>query len=50
MALAERLRQVAIALIRHDDGGACLGNQEIRAGDPDIRLEVALPQNLPRLV
>ncbi len=33
----QRLRQIAIALIGDDDAAAGLGDQEIRAGDPDVR-------------
>jgi len=43
------LRQVAIALIRHDDGGAGFRDQEIRPGDADIGGEEFFPQFRARL-
>ena len=50
MRLRQYLRQVAIALIRHDHRRAGLGDQEIRPGDAYIRVEIFLPQYAARLV
>ena len=45
----QRLGQIAIALIGHDDRCAGLGDQEIRAGDADVGGEELFPQYGARL-
>ena len=44
------LRQVAIALVGDDDRSAGFGDEEVGAGDADIRREVLLPQHAARLL
>ena len=47
--LGQRLREVAVALVGDDHGGAGLGDQEIGAGDADVGGEELLAQDLARL-
>ena len=50
MHAGEVLRQVAVALVRDDDRGAGLGDQEVGARDADIGGDELLPEHLARLV
>ena len=49
MRLRQDLRQIAVALVRDDDRGAGLGDEEIRPGDADIGGEEPLAQHGARL-
>ena len=50
MDLRQGLGQIAIALVGDDDAGAGLGDQEVRAGDADIGIDIFLPQFGARLI
>ena len=49
MYFRQGLGQIAIALVGHDHAAAGFGNQEIGAGDADVRRQEPLPQFAPRL-
>ncbi len=44
------LRQIAVALVGDDDGGAGLGDEEVGAGDADVGVEEAPAQDGARLL
>ena len=45
MHLGQRLGEVAVSLIGDDHRGPCLGDQQVRAGDADLRREELLAQH-----
>ena len=49
MRLRQDLREVAVALVGDDDRRSGFGDEEVRAGDPDVGGEELGPQHLARL-
>ena len=50
MRLRYCLREIAVAFVSHDDRGACLRDQKVRARDADVGIEELLSQLLSRFV